>query len=89
MAPGFEGIRIIDISNPSAPSFVAGVATDCGSYTHTLVPDLANNRVLLYVSSFPNAAIEKRNADDLRGTPASSWHPGRPQPRTRSPGTTS
>jgi WD40 repeat protein len=29
------------------------VYTDCGSHTHTLVPDLANNRVLLYVSSYP------------------------------------
>ncbi len=54
---GFEGVRIIDISNPAAPSFVAGVATDCGSFTHTVVPDLAHNRVLLYVSSFPNQAI--------------------------------
>ncbi len=58
ITPGFEGIRIVDISNPSAPSFVAGVATDCGSFTHTLVPDVANDRVLLYVSSFPNAAID-------------------------------
>jgi hypothetical protein len=54
---GFEGIRIIDITNPSSPVFVKGVATDCGSYTHTIVPDLANNRVLLYVSSFPNSGL--------------------------------
>jgi hypothetical protein len=57
ITPGFEGIRIIDISNPASPSFVKGIATDCGSFTHTVVPDLANNRVLLYVSSFPNVAI--------------------------------
>ena len=30
-----EGIRIIDISDPTAPVFVKGVATDCGSHTHT------------------------------------------------------
>jgi hypothetical protein len=51
--PGFEGIRIIDVSNPANPVFVKGVATDCGSHTHTLVPDPANNRVLIYVSSYP------------------------------------
>jgi hypothetical protein len=27
------------------------VGTDCGSHTHTVVPDPANNRVLIYVSS--------------------------------------
>jgi hypothetical protein len=48
----FEGIRIYDISNPASPQFITGVSTDCGSHTHTLVPDLANNRVLLYVSSY-------------------------------------
>ncbi len=51
--PGFEGIDIFDISNPDAPAEVAHVATDCGSHTHTLVPDLRRNRVLLYVSSYP------------------------------------
>lgn len=50
---GFEGIRIIDVSNPRDPVFVKGVETDCGSHTATLVPDLKNGRVLLYVSSYP------------------------------------
>ncbi len=44
MIKGFEGIRIIDISDPTNPTFVKGIATDCGSFTHTVVPDLANNR---------------------------------------------
>ena len=48
----FEGIRIFDISNPASPQFITGVSTDCGSHTHTLIPDLAHNRVLLYVSSY-------------------------------------
>jgi hypothetical protein len=48
----WEGIRIFDASNPSSPEFVTAVRTDCGSHTHTLVPDLANDRVLLYVSSY-------------------------------------
>lgn len=50
---GFEGIRIFNVSNPAAPVFIKGIATDCGSHTHTLVPDLANNRLLIYVSSYP------------------------------------
>jgi hypothetical protein len=50
---GFEGIRIFDVSSPSSPSFVTAVPTDCGSHTHTLLPDLPNDRVLLYVSSYP------------------------------------
>jgi len=50
---GFEGIRIIDVSNPRDPVFIKAVATDCGSHTATLVPDLRHGRVLLYVSSYP------------------------------------
>jgi hypothetical protein len=56
-APGWEGIQIISIANPAAPVFVAGVATDCGAHANTIVPDLANNRVLLYVSSMPNTGF--------------------------------
>ncbi|CAN5325252.1 hypothetical protein BH20ACT24_BH20ACT24_23440 [soil metagenome] len=48
----FEGIRIFDVSDPREPRFLAGVATDCGSHTHTLYPDLENGRILLYVSSY-------------------------------------
>ena len=50
---GFEGIRVFDVTNPSAPQFVTAVPTACGSHTHTLVPDKRNQRVLLYVSSYP------------------------------------
>ncbi|HEV2950757.1 MAG TPA: hypothetical protein VGZ51_01535, partial [Actinomycetota bacterium] len=51
--PGWEGVEIFDATNKAAPVQIKTVATDCGSHTHTLVPDLANNRVLLYVSSYP------------------------------------
>jgi hypothetical protein len=51
--PGFEGIRIFDVSNPSKPRFIKGVATDCGSHTHTLLPSLDRRSVYLYVSSYP------------------------------------
>ena len=58
----FEGIRIFDITpatNPqpvSHPYYIKGVYTDCGSHTHTLVPDLDDNRVLLYISSAPGSS---------------------------------
>ena len=48
----WEGIRIFDVGNPRDPVYLTAVATDCGSHTHTLVPDLKNDRVLIYVSSF-------------------------------------
>jgi hypothetical protein len=61
---GWEGIRIFDVSKPRAPKFIRGVATDCGSHTHTLIPVRKSgstytidtkrpNRVLIYVSSYP------------------------------------
>jgi hypothetical protein len=58
--PGmFEGVRIFDASNPAEPTLIRGVQTACGSHTHTLVPDPAKDRVLVYVSSYPlgNAAL--------------------------------
>ena len=53
---GWEGIRIFDITNPASPVYLHGVRTDCGSHTHTLVPDVAHNRLLIYVSSYPIAS---------------------------------
>ena len=52
---GFEGIRVVDIGSLASPTptQVAFVRTDCGSHTHTLVPDTRNGRVLLYVLSYP------------------------------------
>ena len=49
----WEGIRIVSIADPANPVQIATVRTDCGSHTHTLVPELAKNRVLLYVQSYP------------------------------------
>lgn len=52
--PGmFEGIRIFDISDITAPVRVASIQTDCGSHTHTLLPEPENNRAIIYVSSYP------------------------------------
>ncbi|APU13417.1 LVIVD repeat-containing protein [Actinoalloteichus fjordicus] len=58
----WEGIRVFDISKPTRPKYVADVATDCGSHTHTLVPDHEGDADYLYISSyapsvnFPNCA---------------------------------
>ena len=50
---GFEGIRIFDVTDPAAPKFVTGVPTACGSHTHTTIEDKDDQRVLIYVSSYP------------------------------------
>lgn len=47
---GFEGIQIFDISNLNDIKLVKSVALDCGSHTHTVVPDATNDRVLIYNS---------------------------------------
>src|SRR5918992_1175827 len=47
---GFEGIQIFDISDLSDIELVASVPLDCGSHTHTVVPDPDANRVLIYNS---------------------------------------
>jgi hypothetical protein len=47
---GFEGIQIFDISDLSNIELIASVALDCGSHTHTVVPDEENDRVLIYNS---------------------------------------
>jgi hypothetical protein len=51
-ADDWEGIRIFDISDPALPVQIDTIYQDCGSHTHTLVPDLDGNRVLLYNSSY-------------------------------------
>jgi hypothetical protein len=48
----WEGVRVVDWSNPRAPRVIANVETDCGSHTHTLLPQVKQGRVLLYVSSY-------------------------------------
>jgi LVIVD repeat len=60
---GFEGFHVFDVSNPADPALIGEVelssrplasrarqngAIGCGSHTATLVPDLADNRVLVY-----------------------------------------
>jgi hypothetical protein len=47
---GFEGIQIFDIRNLNDIRLIASVPLDCGSHTHTVVPDEENDRVLIYNS---------------------------------------
>jgi hypothetical protein len=47
---GFEGIQIFDISDLGDIQHVASVPLDCGSHTHTVVPDPGRERVLIYNS---------------------------------------
>jgi hypothetical protein len=49
----FEGIRVVSIKDKANPQQIAFVDTDCGSHTHTLVPDEKNKRLLIYVLSYP------------------------------------
>nr|MDQ4040599.1 hypothetical protein [Actinomycetota bacterium] len=68
-ALGWEGIRIFDVSNPHRPRFVKAVGTDCGSHTHTVVPDPRRpDRVFVYVSSYPLTEHGAHTHDD-HGSP--------------------
>jgi len=54
---GQEGVHVIDISDPTDPEVVAFVDIPCGSHTETVVPDLANNRLLVYSSPSANTFL--------------------------------
>ena len=57
---GFEGLHIFDISNEADPNLIGSVDLPQGSHTASLVPDLANNRLLVYnsASSANNPGID-------------------------------
>jgi LVIVD repeat len=50
---GWEGIRVIDVSDPANPAQIGAVYQDCGSHTHTLYPDEARDRLLILNPSYP------------------------------------
>ncbi|HWH28474.1 MAG TPA: hypothetical protein VNU26_05850, partial [Mycobacteriales bacterium] len=54
--PGFEGLRIFDVTRPEAPVQIASVPTACGSHTHTTIRDQNDRRAIIYVSSYPTGA---------------------------------
>ena len=54
--PGFEGLRIYDITIPERPVLISVAPTACGSHTHTTIPDKDESRAVVYVSSYPIGA---------------------------------
>ncbi|HEV3472329.1 MAG TPA: hypothetical protein VG408_03875 [Actinomycetota bacterium] len=48
---GKEGVRILDISDPTKPVQVNFVETDCGSHTHVINPH--GDKVYIYNQSYP------------------------------------
>ena len=54
--PGFEGLHVFDISNKLNPQLVASVDLTCGSHTASAIPDLANDRLVIYNSSSSDTA---------------------------------
>jgi uncharacterized repeat protein (TIGR01451 family) len=85
---GFEGLHVFDISNELNPDLVAQINLPCGSHTATGVPDLANNRLLVYNSGssstcpsieivevpFANPAGAALNRVELNGRNTQSCH---------------
>jgi hypothetical protein len=60
----FRGVRIFDISTPSAPKQIAAVQTCRGSHTHTLVPD-PKDPATLYVYGSGTSSV--RSSEELAG----------------------
>jgi hypothetical protein len=67
---GYEGLRMFDVTDPRNPVFVRFYRTECGSHTHTLVPDPTNGMVHAYVASYPlgthiTPQVDKAESDRL------------------------
>jgi hypothetical protein len=46
----WEGLRVFDVRNPYSPRYLTDVRTDCGSHTHTVLPE--RDRLIIYVQSY-------------------------------------
>jgi hypothetical protein len=46
----WEGLRVWDVNDKQNPKLLTTVRTDCGSHTHTVIPQA--DRLLVYVSSY-------------------------------------
>ncbi len=63
------GVRIYDVSNPTAPKLIKNVQTCKGSHTHTVIPDPKDKGVVyIYVSGQSNARPETELAGCKNGT---------------------
>jgi hypothetical protein len=65
--PGFEGLRIFDVTNPETPVHIASVPTACGSHTHTTIVDERDQQGVVYVSSYPIGANVTPGDSDFGG----------------------
>ncbi|MDQ3985435.1 MAG: hypothetical protein M3280_02930 [Actinomycetota bacterium] len=66
-SPGFEGLRVFDVTRPKTPVLIAAVPTACGSHTHTTIPDKDDQRAIIYVSSYPIGASQTPTGADFGG----------------------
>ena len=72
---GWEGVHVFDISNRADPQLLTAVSLPCGSHTATLVPDLANNRLIIYSnvsSGCVKNGVTLGNAIDIIAVPLSN-----------------
>jgi RTX calcium-binding nonapeptide repeat (4 copies) len=80
----WEGVRIFDINDETAPVPLAMVPTDCGSHTHTLVPGKGANagNLYIYVSSYPlgKAAVTTDLSPPVRNDGTECVEPEPPGP---------
>jgi hypothetical protein len=90
---GFEGVHVFDISDPADPQLLTavefsaagattrGTADGCGSHTATLVPDLDNNRLVIYSNNSSGGGRPVCDAMDIievpLDDPASASHIGK------------
>jgi hypothetical protein len=50
----WEGLKVWDVRDPYNPRYIKSVRTDCGSHTHTVLPE--RDRLIIYVQSYDVAA---------------------------------
>ncbi|MGH2968554.1 MAG: LVIVD repeat-containing protein [Solirubrobacteraceae bacterium] len=50
----WEGLKVWDVRNPKKPRLLTSVRTDCGSHTHTVLPE--KKRLIVYVQSYDVAS---------------------------------
>jgi hypothetical protein len=67
---GYEGLRMFDVTDPTAPKYLRFYRTACGSHTHTLVPDSKNGAVHAYIASYPSGSnitpqVDRAESDPL------------------------
>jgi uncharacterized repeat protein (TIGR01451 family) len=68
----WEGLHIFNISNEANPDLVASVNLPCGSHTASGVPDLANNRLLIYNSGSSSTCPQIEIVEVPLGNPAAA-----------------